>query len=666
MGSAYSVRNLISARVNTEIVASPGRQVLLQTFHTWTVEDVKDVLHKLDETSAVKWPTLFKALEDTQNKNNKRIYLDQRKNFHTSCMEYAMVAPEKEGEERAVENSSVCSPVFFGYSLKRFAQQCEEQEVKEAKSLEALAMTDHEQDEMEAEADRLRKEHSRLIQSRKTKRETSLKAVQRERDQWLSEKKREESAAKTSMSEQEFKHFSRELADEIAAWKAKCAEADKVSEAAFVAEETAENEKASSALRGIEMKIQNLSRDRDFPNGEKLLKQNRKAVEELESKLSSLRAEMQSKQEELDQAKEQAGDKADKQPHRGMIVVAEGEVKKAQREIIESENALVEQELLCRQAEELCEREARYLPLFMALVQDDVNAGSNYGTVDVSSLVLLILACCKSDLMQKSALAFEIGANSDSNEAMSRSQLRTLIFKFVRSLEKLGGCLANKSCFGEFLHGMVDRVFLETRQNDQLVKFEFQAWVVHTVSASKDLSLLFAVPWKFAGMSDFGLQKLSAGRQYELGFKSLEKLNTAVDHIWCTYREELSLKRKLAIHERALAMGGNDPLKPDYSRFFAKNKQKLQSNAVPLLHGAYGNVVYQRAALMSQMATRVQSCWRARVGRSKAIFLVQKNAFFALWQQSLEEARTNVEQTFATREGATGVAVSISSGLERY
>ena len=519
-------------------------------------------------------------------------------------------------------------------------------------------MRDHEQEELAAQLASLRQKHLKRVKSRELSREKACAALGREREQWVSQKNREVAAAKKSMSEQELGHFEKEVAEEIERKRAEWKEADAKGAAAFAAAAEEENGKAAAGLRAVESRMHQLVREKDFPKGQRLVKQHNKALEEVTKKVAKLRTELRSKQAELEQAKAQAGDKAEQQPHRGMILVAEGEVKKAAKEVEEAEGKAAHQQQLCQQAEDLSRREARYLPLFRALVKDDPSVGSDFGTMEVVSLVLLVLVCCQSQLHHKSAFAFDIATADDSSGGLTRSQLTTLVVKFVRAVERLGGCLANKTCDEEFLESMVERVFLETRQREILTKFEFQAWISHTVKKSKDLSLLFRVPWKFSNMSDLQLQSLSIGKQYELGFKSIEGLNEQVDHIWCTYREELSLPRKLVLHERALAMGANDPLKPDYSRFFAKTKQKLQSNAVPLNHGAYGNIVYHTAAMLNQMAIRLQSFWRAKVGRERATFLVQKNAFHALWKESLEEARAKVEETFATREAATGVAVS--------
>ena len=56
------------------------------------------------------------------------------------------------------------------------------------------------------------------------------------------------------------------------------------------------------------------------------------------------------------------------------------------------------------------------------------------------------------------------------------------------------------------------------------------------------------------------------------------------------FRRLLHPDAKLTVHERALALGADDPLKPDYSRFLPKKKKRTLTNVVPLEHGHLTNL----------------------------------------------------------------------------
>jgi hypothetical protein len=73
------------------------------------------------------------------------------------------------------------------------------------------------------------------------------------------------------------------------------------------------------------------------------------------------------------------------------------------------------------------------------------------------------------------------------------------------------------------------------------------------------------------------------------------------------------------IHELALSMGSDDPTKPDYSKYQKQlKKEGFWSNVMPLLHGRLSNIDYFWYHWRSVNALKVQTMFRARMGRKMA------------------------------------------------
>lgn len=236
-----------------------------------------------------------------------------------------------------------------------------------------------------------------------------------------------------------------------------------------------------------------------------------------------------------------------------------GQVKSCENKLNECELEIDDQMKSCVQAEKIRDSEAKYLPLFKALVNNDPQV-HEYCTMEVERILMICMVCCNGSLKQKSSFVFNRFISND-ERFLKREQVFNILLQCTRAMESLGGCLIVKPCPDLFIESMVDRMLLETKTRDGVCKFEFNTWVMYTVSSSKDLSELFGVTWKHSHLSQLQLSHLSTIKRYELGLKSLQATGNEIDQIWCTYREELSQERKRELHERALAMGANDPLK---------------------------------------------------------------------------------------------------------
>lgn len=96
------------------------------------------------------------------------------------------------------------------------------------------------------------------------------------------------------------------------------------------------------------------------------------------------------------------------------------------------------------------------------------------------------------------------------------------------------------------------------------------------------------------------------------------------------------------MHDRAVAMGDDDPLKPDYSRFLRSAKKTLFSNAVPLQHGHLENYSHWRDNIRVKAVTKIQNIFRGKLARKAAETIAKKHAFLCARAMALEDTRQRV------------------------
>ena len=97
-----------------------------------------------------------------------------------------------------------------------------------------------------------------------------------------------------------------------------------------------------------------------------------------------------------------------------------------------------------------------------------------------------------------------------------------------------------------------------------------------------------------------------------------------------------------AIHDRAVAMGDSDPLKPDYSRFLRSGKKTAFSNAIPLRHGHLENYSHWRDVIGTQAVTKIQNIFRGKLARKAAESIAKKHAFFCARAVALHDTRQRI------------------------
>ena len=167
--------------------------------------------------------------------------------------------------------------------------------------------------------------------------------------------------------------------------------------------------------------------------------------------------------------------------------------------------------------------------------------------------------------------------------------------------------------------------------------------------------MLFGADWAYGELSAFVRQQVACVHAFEMGLIGVPDLKYHVARAMVAYRPALLGERKLQMHERALAQGQDDPLKPDYSRFLPKKRRRVLSNIVPLEHGHLTNLRVYDLNIMDKAALKLQNRYRGLQSRGEAEFAAKKQAFEKAREIALREARTNIEAEFGKKEAEGGV-----------
>lgn len=125
---------------------------------------------------------------------------------------------------------------------------------------------------------------------------------------------------------------------------------------------------------------------------------------------------------------------------------------------------------------------------------------------------------------------------------------------------------------------------------DGLTLFEAKKWVKSLLGKSPYLAQLFGVDFQFGELSAYARHAATGVAQFEMGLVALPDLKYRAAKDAVTFRPLLHPDAKLAVHEKALALGADDPLKCDYSRFLPRAKARQLTNVVALEHGHLANL----------------------------------------------------------------------------
>ncbi|TMW63324.1 hypothetical protein Poli38472_002265 [Pythium oligandrum] len=357
--------------------------------------------------------------------------------------------------------------------------------------------------------------------------------------------------------------------------------------------------------------------------------------------------------------------------NRAQLLFAEDQIRAKEREV-EAICVLYENELfLLKRAQVNYEREQRFLPFFTRLQWDSSQPTQQADFTLLEMATALLLGLSRPGIISKIKFVFAMFSGNSSRRRstsvihsgisiLRRDAFAEILRLLLLLLVKLGDVRLRREVTRDYLLGVADREFLKlnvvldnrdlTSSRNGMTMVEFQTYCLSAIDQSKYLSELLGVPWKFESLSRFVLQHMSVTQRYKLGLVNINDVKFTVAKQAIQARSELSRRRKEVMHERALAMGENDPLKTDYSKYLPRRQSKLLSKVVPLDHGGYRNLLYYRMEVILRATIKLQTVWRARKGRYFARLAAEKQAFYHARGVALQEARVKVETEWQEKD----------------
>ncbi|POM73657.1 Hypothetical protein PHPALM_9475, partial [Phytophthora palmivora] len=413
----------------------------------------------------------------------------------------------------------------------------------------------------------------------------------------------------------------------------------------------------------------------DRPLGDVRLKFHAEELERYEREVSTAKSALATAQEEyaaLSTSKLRAPGQEGKL--RSQVLFAEDQIKSRENELERICRLLENEQFLFERAQEMLDKEQLFVPLFKCLNTENPSTSPGNGTefvfqvLDLAVAMLLGAGSCL--LTDKIKFLFDMFAwksgrsqpsGGTSIHVLTIESLAEVVRLVLSVLSRIGDIHPPRVLTREFLDNFVKREFLKLNslspdddtcrtEKQGMTLYEFNNYCMETIQSSKYLCELLGYPWKYHRLSRFVMQHMSAIHQYRLGLINVNDLKYVLARQMIQPREELLQWKKAIIHERALAMGENDPLKTDYSKYLPKRRAKLLSNVVPLDHGGYRNLLHYRMEVILRSAIKLQTSWRARKGRQVARLAAEKQAFYHARGLALEEARETVEKEWRDRD----------------
>ncbi|KAJ0405062.1 hypothetical protein P43SY_001206 [Pythium insidiosum] len=572
-------------------------------------------------------------------------------------------------------DATLRSPVFFGYSL---AKQPDE----------LVETTTHDHAVVSKEnaifEQKLQQQRTRLETTLKSER-GKLESVEQRQAEMLA--KRERYWEKRQV---EYERAKKELDPSDIFFRTRDVQDKKTRETHAFEDEEVRRMKANIATRmeaaqrefdEYEAKVR-FVRSTDQPLGDQRLRFHEEEADRYQSDMVNAKKQLQVAKEEYVALKSTKvfGIGNQEAKHRAQLLFAEDQIRSKEREL-ESVCVMYENELfLLKRAQEAFEREQLYLPFFQTM-QPRGDPSASFTALELAMGILVGLPNSKVPLEHKIRFVFDLYSRQASvprqtgSVSPPQSTIRGAAIRVIRRdafaeilrlvlmlLERLGDIHPRRQVTREYLVGIADREFLALEPSavidssdpssplNGMTAVEFSEFCTHAIESSKYLSAVLGVPWRFEAVGRFVLQHMSATQQYRLGLINSNDLKYIVARQSVAVRAELSRWKKDVIHERALAMGENDPLKTDYSKYLPRRRAKLLSKVVPLDHGGYRNLLHFRMEVILRATVKLQTSWRARRGRQQARLVAEKQAFYHARGVALREAREKVEQEWRDKD----------------
>lgn len=338
---------------------------------------------------------------------------------------------------------------------------------------------------------------------------------------------------------------------------------------------------------------------------------------------------------------------------RSMVNVASTTVKECQKALEKAMESVISAEVLLNRAVRIRLMQDDLLPLFQLLTEHE---DPHHNEVKFNHFCAALTILMNATFDQK--MNFFLGLfDAKGHGLFSAKYLVQVISIFQKSLRLLH--FLPYSAPMEDLVYNVERSFRDFNLNpdtDMLNQYEVRAFLITLISRNVEIAGIFGLQDAGAAMSSFQRNRLSPITLLMLGMVGPTAAKYRTHYDMNKYRPSLNPENRRAVHERSLAMGADDPLKPDYSLFIQKSQSKKSSRVDPLFHGHLMNVNYVEKYTRHEAAVLIQSLWRCIRDMKVAERAAKKAAFMESLNLALKEMKEKIVKEFRRREENTGVA----------
>lgn len=353
------------------------------------------------------------------------------------------------------------------------------------------------------------------------------------------------------------------------------------------------------------------------------------------------------------------------QEMRSMVSVAETRMREAQRKVQEALDSLGDAEILLDRAVRLCQQQSDLLPLF-SLIAKDVYLPSS---CRLNALLVAMVVLMNGPFEQKYNILFRLF--DPLCEGRVGLSFALSLFSTVQDALYLLRMLRVVATQDELVN-LVTRGFMSYNLNpasDLLTEYELKNLVVSLISHSSLLTKVLGLTVRtsmqpgsvsFEGsdagnMGTYQRNRMSPLALLSRGMINLNMCKVRVHFDSLRYKPCLQSSMKQQIHERSMQMGQDDPLKPDYTRFFVKTTKVDEYRVPPLNHGHLHNLQFFEHRTRTEAATKLQAWFRSQHDRKMAELAARHMAFKEAKLAALKEMKAKVVREFKKREGGKGM-----------
>lgn len=346
---------------------------------------------------------------------------------------------------------------------------------------------------------------------------------------------------------------------------------------------------------------------------------------------------------------------------RSMINIAETRLKEALKELDAINLEVEDAEALLLKASSLKILEEALLPLFSAINPDFARLeGCSTTTVCVS---LVLLAQGSFDTKCNELYNIVDDKNSGLFDLQFVMKLGGLLFESLQCLSIIPKSLRKVEMENSIIRGFLN--FSVNFRSDHISEYELKLLIAIIISQNSKLMecLGYVHPLKQSSnakykntmISNYQLSNMSSLAAVFQGFIAPSNAIRAIHFELQRFKPNLLEIKRRNLHDRAFAMGSVDPLRTDYSKFFAKKEKKSSYYVKPLDNGMYTNSEYYSEAARIRSIIKIQSFVRTILNKKLAEKESRRLAYMEAKVAVVKQLKNRILKEFQQREASKGM-----------